>query len=246
MELELPFTWRHNLHERPRRRGRRARRRRARRRAARRARSRSLRGERVALAAAARSINDCYNASPLSMRAALDDLAAEPPGGASPCWATCSSSAPPRTSATARSAPTPPRRASTCSSPSARARPRCSSAFDGEAHAVADAAEAAALAARPVEPGDVLLVKGSRGVGLEVVAEALRGGAGLMGEVLIAGTASLLICIFLSPKFISFLRRASSASRSARRARRSTTPRRARRRWAGSSSSPRSRCRSCC
>src|SRR5688500_14932317 len=29
----------------------------------------------------------------------------------------------------------------------------------------------------------------------------------LMGEVLIAGTASLLICIFLSPKFISFLRR---------------------------------------
>src|SRR5215216_3744503 len=30
---------------------------------------------------------------------------------------------------------------------------------------------------------------------------------GLMGEVLIAGTASLLICIFLSPKFISYLRR---------------------------------------
>ncbi len=29
----------------------------------------------------------------------------------------------------------------------------------------------------------------------------------LMGEVLIAGTASLLICIFLSPKFISYLRR---------------------------------------
>src|SRR3712207_6411681 len=28
-----------------------------------------------------------------------------------------------------------------------------------------------------------------------------------MGEVLIAGTASLLICIFLSPKFIEFLRR---------------------------------------
>ena len=27
-----------------------------------------------------------------------------------------------------------------------------------------------------------------------------------MGEVLIGGTASLLICIFLSPKFISFLR----------------------------------------
>src|SRR5262249_22188387 len=31
-------------------------------------------------------------------------------------------------------------------------------------------------------------------------------GSGLMGEVLIAGTAALLICVFLSPRFISFLR----------------------------------------
>ena len=46
-------------------------------------------------------------------------------------------------------------------------------AFDGEAHAVADAAAAAALARELVRPGDVVLVKASRGVGLEVVAEAL-------------------------------------------------------------------------
>jgi UDP-N-acetylmuramoyl-tripeptide--D-alanyl-D-alanine ligase len=45
--------------------------------------------------------------------------------------------------------------------------------YDGEAHAVADAAEAAALARELVRPGDVVLVKASRGVGLEVVAEAL-------------------------------------------------------------------------
>ena len=38
----------------------------------------------------------------------------------------------------------------------------------------------------------------SRGVGLEVVAQAL--GRRVMGEVLIAGTAALLICIFLSPQ----------------------------------------------
>ena len=79
----------------------------------------------------------------------------------------------------------------------------------GEAHAVADAAAAAALADEVVAAGDVVLVKGSRGVGLEVVAEALVGRADrsgrLMGEVLIGGTASLLICIFLSPKFIEFL-----------------------------------------
>jgi UDP-N-acetylmuramoyl-tripeptide--D-alanyl-D-alanine ligase len=46
-------------------------------------------------------------------------------------------------------------------------------AFDGESYAVADAAEAAALAGELLEAGDVALVKGSRGVGLEVVAEAL-------------------------------------------------------------------------
>jgi UDP-N-acetylmuramoyl-tripeptide--D-alanyl-D-alanine ligase len=46
-------------------------------------------------------------------------------------------------------------------------------AFDGESYAVADAGEAAALAGELVAPGDVMLVKGSRGVGLEVVAEAL-------------------------------------------------------------------------
>ena len=50
--------------------------------------------------------------------------------------------------------------------------------YDGEAHAVADAAEAASLARELVAPGDVVLVKGSRGVGLEVVAEALQAGAG--------------------------------------------------------------------
>src|SRR5215475_3495139 len=33
-----------------------------------------------------------------------------------------------------------------------------------------------------------------------------RGGGGLMGEVLIAGMAAMLICIFLGPKFIEYLR----------------------------------------
>jgi len=39
---------------------------------------------------------------------------------------------------------------------------------------VEDAAGAAALVGELVGPGDLILVKGSRGVGLEVVAEALE------------------------------------------------------------------------
>ena len=45
--------------------------------------------------------------------------------------------------------------------------------FDGETHAVADAGEAAAVVPGLVSPGDVVLVKGSRGVGLELVCRAL-------------------------------------------------------------------------
>jgi UDP-N-acetylmuramyl pentapeptide synthase len=45
--------------------------------------------------------------------------------------------------------------------------------FEGEVYPVADAGEAAALVPELLAPGDVVLVKGSRGVGLELVTEAL-------------------------------------------------------------------------
>jgi UDP-N-acetylmuramyl pentapeptide synthase len=50
--------------------------------------------------------------------------------------------------------------------------------YGGEMHAVADAAAAAALVAEVVSPGDTVLVKASRGVGLEAVAEGMRAAAG--------------------------------------------------------------------
>ena len=50
--------------------------------------------------------------------------------------------------------------------------------YGGEMHAVADAAAAAELAAELVRPGDTVLVKASRGVGLETVSEGLRAAAG--------------------------------------------------------------------
>ena len=41
----------------------------------------AMRGERLELASGVVVINDCYNANPLSMRAALDDLATQAPSG---------------------------------------------------------------------------------------------------------------------------------------------------------------------
>jgi UDP-N-acetylmuramoyl-tripeptide--D-alanyl-D-alanine ligase len=49
--------------------------------------------------------------------------------------------------------------------------------FPGESHLAADAEEAAAIVPDLLLPGDTVLVKGSRGVGLEVVAEGLGRGA---------------------------------------------------------------------
>ena len=41
----------------------------------------AMRGEHIALPSGVVVINDCYNANPLSMRAALDDLATQAPAG---------------------------------------------------------------------------------------------------------------------------------------------------------------------
>ena len=47
-----------------------------------------------------------------------------------------------------------------------------------------------------------MLIKGSRSVGLERVLLAWQ----MLGEILIGGSASLLICMFLGPRFIEYLR----------------------------------------
>jgi UDP-N-acetylmuramyl pentapeptide synthase len=50
--------------------------------------------------------------------------------------------------------------------------------FQGQAHPVADAVEAAAILPELLQPGDIVLVKGSRGVGLELVCQSLASSAG--------------------------------------------------------------------
>jgi UDP-N-acetylmuramoyl-tripeptide--D-alanyl-D-alanine ligase len=134
----------------------------------------ALRGERVVLAHGATVINDCYNANPLSMRAALDDLAMQDTAGR-------------RVAVLGDMLELGPGEREHHAEIGAYAKssgvqlliavgPRSEAMldrYDGEAHAVADAAAAAQLARELVQPGDVVLVKASRGVGLEVVAEAL-------------------------------------------------------------------------
>jgi UDP-N-acetylmuramoyl-tripeptide--D-alanyl-D-alanine ligase len=134
-----------------------------------------LRGERLALDDGVLVINDCYNANPMSMRAALDDLAATAPGRRIAVLGDMLELGP----------QAPEFHAEVGRHASARGvdvlvtvgplSTDTAAAFDGEVHSVADAGEAAALVPELVAPGDTVLVKASRGIGLEVVADALAG-----------------------------------------------------------------------
>ena len=134
----------------------------------------ALRGERVALVRGTTVVNDCYNANPLSMRAALDDLAMQEPAGRR--VAVLGDMLELGPTEREHHAEIGAYAASSGVQLLIAVGPRSTAMldrFDGEAHAVADAAAAAELARELVQPGDVVLVKASRGVGLEVVAEAL-------------------------------------------------------------------------
>ena len=183
-------------------------------------------------------VDDCYNANPMSMRAALDEL----------------SRAPGRRVAVLGDmlelGPDELRFHEEVGAYAARARGR---ARHGRAaarrewrgdHAVADAARGrGARRAGWSSPGDTILVKASRGVGPRGGRRGARPSADGRGPHRAARPrcSSASSCRRSSSRSCAT---ASSASTSARRGPRATTPRRARRRWAGSSSSSPSRCRS--
>jgi UDP-N-acetylmuramoyl-tripeptide--D-alanyl-D-alanine ligase len=139
----------------------------------------ALRGERIALAGGIVLVNDCYNANPMSMRAAIEDLTK---------------------TATARrvavlgdmlelgreAGPGLHREVGAYASmhgvdllvtvgPLAA---EMAAAFGGEAHRVPDAQAAGELLGGLLREGDTVLVKGSRGVGLERVAQMLEAEGG--------------------------------------------------------------------
>jgi UDP-N-acetylmuramyl pentapeptide synthase len=137
----------------------------------------SLRGQRIELPGPVVVIDDCYNANPMSMLAALDDLAASAFGRRVAVLGDMLELGPDE----ARFHEELGEHASGAGvdvlvAVGPRAA-RMGVRYPGELHTVPDAAAAAALVPGLLAPGDTVLVKGSRGVGLEIVAEGLRAAA---------------------------------------------------------------------
>jgi UDP-N-acetylmuramoyl-tripeptide--D-alanyl-D-alanine ligase len=128
----------------------------------------SFRGERLQLRDGIVLVNDCYNANPVSMRAALDHLATLP--------------APRRVAVLGEMGELGPGAPEFHRGVGEHARAAGVDLVIGVGEPareydpdelVADPAEAAELLAAHLQPGDAVLVKGSRSAGLERVAEAL-------------------------------------------------------------------------
>ncbi len=131
------------------------------------------RGQRVELPGGIVVVDDCYNANPLSMRAALDDLASQEPAGR-------------RVAVLGDMLELGPDEVAMHREVGEYARDRgvellltvgplaaeMREGFGG-GESVPDAQAAGERARELIGPGDLVLVKGSRGVGLEAVAEAL-------------------------------------------------------------------------
>jgi UDP-N-acetylmuramoyl-tripeptide--D-alanyl-D-alanine ligase len=141
----------------------------------------AMRGQRSELAGGAVLIDDCYNANPMSMSAAIDDLAETAPGRRVAVLGDMLELGPEAPllhrvlgeQASARGI-----ELLIAVGPLAAETAR---AFAGDARAVADARSAAELVPTLLRAGDTVLVKGSRGVGLERVCDALRAGGGQPG-----------------------------------------------------------------
>jgi UDP-N-acetylmuramoyl-tripeptide--D-alanyl-D-alanine ligase len=157
----------------------------------------AMRGERLALPGGVVLIDDCYNANPMSMRAAIDDLAETAPARRVAVLGDMLELGPdaPRMHreigehAAARGV-----ELLVTVGPLAGEIART---FSGEAHAAEDAAAAAELLAGLLRERDTVLVKGSRGVGLERTVAALRAGGerplrehGRGGSLLAPGTGT--------------------------------------------------------
>jgi UDP-N-acetylmuramoyl-tripeptide--D-alanyl-D-alanine ligase len=152
----------------------------------------ALRGERIALPGGITLVNDCYNANPMSMRAAIDDLAETAPARRVAVLGDMlelgSVAGPSLHREVAEYASARGVEVLITVGPQAAAM---ANTFAGEAHSVPDAQAAGELLEGLLREGDTVLVKGSRGVGLERVAQVLEaeGAAPAGGPVQASGSA---------------------------------------------------------
>ncbi len=137
------------------------------------------RGERTRLRSGVTVIDDCYNANPMSMRAALDDLASTAGEGRRVAVLGDMLELGPEEARFHREvgAHAAARGVGLLVAVGERSRALAEAYGDadgaGETQVAADAAQAATLVPKLVRAGDTVLVKASRGVGLEVVVQAL-------------------------------------------------------------------------
>ena len=134
----------------------------------------ALRGERIRLSEDIVLIDDCYNANPMSMRCAIDDLAETAPGRrVAVLGDMLELGADELRFHREIGAHAAARGVAVLVTVGPLAAEMAGAFARAEVHSVADAPAAAELLAGLLAPGDTVLVKGSRGVGLERVGEAL-------------------------------------------------------------------------
>ena len=129
----------------------------------------SMRGEVVELPGGVVVVNDCYNANPMSMRAALDHLAESPAERRIAVLGTMAELGPDSPEYHREIGAHAAARGVDVLVPVGEEALAYLAGFDGETQPVATPEEAGALLEEVARPGDRVLVKGSRSVGLERV-----------------------------------------------------------------------------
>jgi UDP-N-acetylmuramoyl-tripeptide--D-alanyl-D-alanine ligase len=129
----------------------------------------SYRGELVELEGGVTVVNDCYNANPMSMRAALDHLAGTPAERRLAILGTMAELGPESARFHREIGEHAAALGIDVLVTVGEEALAFGEAFDGEIYAVATPEEAGALLEELAQPGDRVLVKGSRAVGLERV-----------------------------------------------------------------------------
>ncbi|HEX2415673.1 MAG TPA: UDP-N-acetylmuramoyl-tripeptide--D-alanyl-D-alanine ligase [Thermoleophilaceae bacterium] len=129
----------------------------------------SLRGEVVELPGGVTVVNDCYNANPMSMSAALDHLSSAPAERRIALLGTMAELGDASARFHREVGEQAQRLGIDVLIPVGESALGYLEGFEGEAHAVGSPEEAAALLEEIARPGDRVLVKGSRSVGLERV-----------------------------------------------------------------------------